>query len=254
MCKLFGYIKQPLWDDWYIDKKIGQGTYSEVYRIFCGENISALKVKPVFADSPDSLYRKLSVAGKEADIMQSLKECPYVVKYQDRLIQKISDFQYFVMIRTEILTPLAEQGRAFPESTVRKIALDIGKALEYMHSAGVVHCDVKPDNFFISADGTHKLGDFNISGYAGEKRYQSGTSGYIAPEVYSSPVYDCRSDIYSFGKSLYSFSSDISPEFSEIIGKSCADLPYRYQTVTEMLHDISALEREYYVSPEEYFS
>ncbi|MDE6780358.1 MAG: protein kinase, partial [Ruminococcus sp.] len=217
MGKLFGYIKQPLWDNWYIDKKIGQGIYSEVYRICCGDRVSVLKVKPVFADSPDSLYRKLSVAEIEADIMQSLKDCPYIMGYQDRLIQKISDLQYLLMIRTEFLIPLLEQGSIFPESTVRKIAIDIGMALEYMHSAGVVHCDVKPDNFFISADGTHKIGDFNISGYAGEKRYQSGTCGYTAPEIYCNPVYDCLSDIYSFGKSLYSLFSDISPEFSEII-------------------------------------
>lgn len=254
MDKLFQYINQPLWDNWYIDKKIGQGTYSEVYRICCGDNVSALKVKLVFADSPDNLYRKLTFAVRESGIMQSLKECPYIVEYQDRIVQKISDLRYLVMIRTEILTPLLEQGRFFSESTVRKIALDIGKALEYMHSVGVVHCDVKPDNFFFSADERYKIGDFNISGYAGKKRYLSGTYGCTAPEVYHNPVYDCRSDIYSFGKSLYSLLDGVSPEFSGIINKSCMDLPYRYQTITEMLQDISALQRDYYVSPEEYFS
>lgn len=254
MDKLFQYIKQPLWNNWYIDKKIGQGTYSEVYRICCGDSVSALKVKPVFADSPDSLYRKLAVAVRESGVMQFLKECPYIVEYQDRMIQKISDFRYLVMIRTEILTPILEHGRFFPESTVRKIALDIGTALEYMHSAGVVHGDVKPDNFFFSAEERYKIGDFNISGHTGKKRYLSGTCGCIAPEVYRNPVYDCRSDIYSFGKSLHSIADDISPEFLKIISKSCMDLPYRYQTVTEILQDISALQRDYYVSPEEYFS
>lgn len=250
--KLIGYIKQPLWDKWYIAEKIGQGTYSEVYRIYSGGMVSALKVKPVFADGPESLDRKLAVAVRETDIMCLLKECPYIVGYQDRMIQKISDFQYLVMMRMEILSPL---DRMFlPENIVRKIALNIGKALEYTHSAGVVHCDVKPDNFFVSPDGKYKLGDFNISGYSGKKRYISGTCGYIAPEVYNNSVYDSRSDIYSFGKSLESLMKSISPEFSAIISRACMDGPHdRYRTITEMLTDISALERNYYVSPEEYF-
>lgn len=251
MNKLFGYIRQPLWNNWYIGEKIGQGTYSEVYKIYSGNEVSALKVKPVFADNADSLKRKISVAEREAVIMDSLKECPYIAEYQGKIIQKISDLQYLVMIRTELLTPL--DGMFFSENVVRKIALDIGKALEYIHSAGVVHCDVKPDNFFVSVDGKYKIGDFNVSGYSGTRRYFSGTSGYTAPEVYEGSIYDVRSDIYSFGKSLESLIKEISPEFSVIIEKACADSPCdRYQTVGEMLDDISALDRKHYVSLEDF--
>lgn len=253
MGKIFEYIQQPLWNNWYVGEKIGQGKYSEVYKIYSCDKVSALKVKPVFADNPESLERKLVVAIREAEIMNILKECPYIVEYQDRTIQKISDLQYLVMIRTEILAPLDRI--FFSENIIRKIALDIGKALEYTHSAGIVHCDVKQDNFFVSQDGKYKLGDFNISGYSRNKRYPSGTSGYIAPEVYRNSVYDSRSDIYSFGKSLSSLMNYISPEFSEIISKACADdVCDRYQTIIEMLTDISALERNYYINPEDFFS
>lgn len=253
MEKLRAYVKQPLWDNWVIDGKIGQGTYSEVYKIYSGNKISALKVKPVFADNIDSLKRKIAVAEREAEIMQHLKNCQHIVEYQDRLIRKISDLRYLVMIRTELLTPLDRI--FFSESILRKIALDIGKALEYIHSAGIVHCDVKPDNFFISDSGLYKLGDFNISGYSGMKRSQSGTYGYTAPEVYSTSVYDARSDIYSFGKSLENLVNDVSPEFLEIIRKACADdLNERYNTVSEMLEDISHLKTNNYVSFDECFS
>ncbi|MDE6092341.1 MAG: hypothetical protein K2G14_04520, partial [Ruminococcus sp.] len=81
MGKLFQYISQPLWNDWYTGEKIGQGTYSEVYKIYSENTVSALKVKPVFADSDESLDRKLTVAVKEADIMYALKNCPYIVGY-----------------------------------------------------------------------------------------------------------------------------------------------------------------------------
>lgn len=258
MGKLLEYIKQPLWDNWYIYEKIGQGTYSEVYKIYSENKISALKVKPVFADNPESLNRKLAVAGTEADIMDTLKSCPYIVGYQDRTIQKITDFGYLFMIRMEYLRPLAEQANIFlSEEKVRKIALDIGKALEYIHRNGIVHCDVKPDNFFISPDGRYKLGDFNISGYYGESRYPAGTKGYLAPEISDSgALCSYQTDIYSFGVSLCRLAEniDVSPEFSEIIMKACScDVRDRYRTVSEMLSDISGLRTDYYVSPAEYF-
>ena len=247
MNRLFKYIKQPLWNNWYIDKKIGQGNYSEVYRIYSGNKVSALKVKPVFAENYESLKRKLTVAEKEANIISVMKDCPYIMKYQNKEIQKISDLQSLVMIQTELLNPINEI-QIFSENEVHKIAIDIGKALEYIHSSGVVHCDVKPDNFFISSSGIYKIGDFNISGYAGEKRYFSGTFEYTAPEVYNSNIYDYRSDIYSFGKSLYNLMNNISSEFLQIIEKACSELHSRYQTITEMLSDIYRIEKHYYVS------
>ena len=133
MNRLFKYIKQPLWNNWYIDKKIGQGNYSEVYRIYSGNKVSALKVKPVFAENYESLKRKLTVAEKEANIISLMKDCPYIMKYQNKEIQKISDLQYLVMIQTELLNPINEI-QIFSENEVHKIAIDIGKALEYIHS------------------------------------------------------------------------------------------------------------------------
>lgn len=237
---LLSYIKQPLWNNWYIDEKIGQGTYSEVYKIYSGNKVSALKVKPVFADSLGSLNRKLSVAEKESEIMLMLKEYPYIAQYQDSLIQRISEFKYLFMIRMECLSPIYEKSY-FSESSIYMLINDIGKGLEYIHSVGVVHCDVKPDNFFVSEDGIYKIGDFNISGYAGEKRYFSGTAEYTAPEVYNGNTYDYRSDIYSFGKCIANLSGNVSYDLSKIINKACAELPYRYQSINEMLVDIKTI-------------
>lgn len=237
---LLSYIKQPLWNNWYIDKKIGQGTYSEVYKIYSGNNVSALKVKPVFENNSDILNRKLSVAKKEADIMLLLKKCPYITQYHDSLIQKISDSKYLFMIKMEYLSPINENSY-FLEDSAYKVIYDIGNALENIHSVGVVHCDIKPDNFFVSKDGVYKIGDFNISGYSGEKRYFSGTMEYTAPEVYYSNVYDFRSDIYSFGKCIKNILKNMPSDLSKIVDRACAELPYRYQSINEMITDIKTI-------------
>lgn len=259
MGKIIQYIKQPLWEKWYVGEKIGQGIYSEVYKIYSGNKIAALKVKPIFADSNESLYRKLSVAEKEADIMCRLKECPYIIEYHGKTLQKITDLFYLSMIKTECLTPLTEQvNMFFNENTVYRIAHDIGKALEYIHENGIIHCDVKPDNFFRDSSGRYKLGDFNVSKYVGEDRNVAGTVGYIAPEISESgAVCSYQTDIYSFGVSLFRISHGLdifSPNFSEIIMKACScDVRDRYKTIDEMLYDIDNIKAEYYVDPAEYF-
>lgn len=257
MGKLFRYIKQPLFEKWRITGQTGSGTYSEVYEIKSGNETAVIKVKPVFAENPEILERKISVAEREAVIMESLKKCPYIVQYQGRTIQKISDLKYLFILKTEKLKPFAEQGNIFmPEELVIKIALDIAKALECVHNSGIVHCDVKPDNFFISRDGTHKLGDFNISDYQGHERSVSGSHGYTAPEVYTCSTYDLRSDIYSYGVSINQLMKwKCSPEFEAVISKACSpDLRTRYQSMSEIISDISAIKRNTYVNPLEFLS
>ncbi len=260
MGKLIEYIKQPIWENWCVGEKNGQGTYSEVYKIYSGNEVSALKVKPVFAESVDSLNRKLVVAETEADIMCRLKDCPYIVGYQGKAIQKITDLRYIFMIRMEYVSPLAEIMKnhyIIPERSIIKIAHDIGKALAYVHKSGIIHCDVKPDNFFCDSSGNCKLGDFNVSRYAGESRGTAGTTGYIAPEISESgAVCSYQTDIYSFGVSLVRLSQglDVSAEFLKIINKACAyDVHDRYKTVDEMLYDIDNIKTTCYVDPAEYF-
>ena len=241
MSRLLPYIKQPLFNDFYITRLIGQGTYSEVYEVTDGHETAVIKVKPVFADSPESLQRKMTVAEREAVIMDCLKDCPYIVRYHGKVIQKISDLNCLFIIRMEKLTPLTPH----PEQ-VMKIALDIAYALQYVHNAGIVHCDVKPDNFFLSADGICKLGDFNISGYQGTKRSVSGSHGYIAPEVFTDTVYDPRSDIFSYGISLNQLTKGrCSPDFMAIISKACShDVSARYQSFDDIISDISLLKNK----------
>ena len=255
MGKLFGYIKQPVFENWHITRKIGQGIYSEVYEISSGNKTAVIKVKPVFAENMSSLKKKITVAEREAVIMDSLKECPYIVQYQGKAIQKISDLKYLFIIKMEKLKPFTEQENIFiSEENVMKIALDIAKSLECVHNLGIVHCDVKPDNFFISRDGIYKLGDFNISDYQGLERSISGSHGYTAPEVYTCNTYDLRSDIYSYGISIKQLMKQkCSPEFAKIIFKACSpDVQTRYQSVNEIISDISAIKRNNYVNPADF--
>ena len=87
-----------------------------------------------------------------------------------------------------------------------RLLIDGLDALQTLMRAGIVHCDISPNNFLYSmSDQAWKLTDFNCSRYCpADGSVQSdglyGTDGYIAPEVEQSRTYSPASDAYSFGR------------------------------------------------------
>lgn len=95
-------------------------------------------------------------------------------------------------------------------SEVRNWFHQIASALDYVHSKGVIHRDVKPENIIITPDReTAYLVDFGIALSAEEskklteKGYAIGTPGYMSPEQIAGKDLDGRADIYALGVTLY---------------------------------------------------
>ncbi len=82
------------------------------------------------------------------------------------------------------------------------------------HEHRIIHCDVKPENFILFADGQLKLGDFGFAklGIRTLKASGSGTIDYIAPEqAMGRPKF--QSDVFSMGLVLYRMFSGVLPEW-----------------------------------------
>ncbi len=102
-----------------------------------------------------------------------------------------------------------------------EIILQSAAGLQYLHEAGWLHCDVKPDNFLVNSDGTVKLIDFAIAQrlrkgglsklFGGKSRTVAGTRSYMSPEQILNKRLDERADIYSFGCLLFEFLSGKLP-------------------------------------------
>ncbi|MEX2173519.1 MAG: serine/threonine-protein kinase, partial [Pirellulaceae bacterium] len=100
-----------------------------------------------------------------------------------------------------------------------KIIEQGAEALFYLNSEGWIHCDVKPDNFLISDEGTVKLIDFAISvrqksGLAamfsfGQK--VQGTRSYMSPEQIRGKNLDPRADVYAYACVLFELLSGKAP-------------------------------------------
>jgi serine/threonine protein kinase len=109
-----------------------------------------------------------------------------------------------------LLRQLLNEQKKFPPERAIKVTLGLCKALDYIHSQGVVHRDLKPENIMVDAEDRIKLIDFGIAANAGSRRLTfaklteaMGTPDYISPEQVKGKRGDARSDIYALGVMFY---------------------------------------------------
>jgi serine/threonine protein kinase len=99
-------------------------------------------------------------------------------------------------------------GRATSEWDPETVLRGLLSALAHVHSAGVIHRDIKPGNVLMGRDGRSRLTDFGIARPSDSERLTNtglviGTARYIAPEVMRGHRPDERSDLYACGVLLH---------------------------------------------------
>lgn len=145
-----------------------------------------------------------------------------------------------------------------------ELTMQICEALQYAHSQGVIHRDIKPQNVLMTPDGRAKLADFGLarplhpeSTGLTRSHVSMGTLAYMAPEQCAGLELDQRADIYALGVMLYEMLTGSRPQgafeppsrkarvdvrLDEVVMKAMRQEPERrYQHVSELQHDVSTI-------------
>ena len=184
---------------------IGEGNFGKVYKVkalrgrYKGK-IFALKV----ANNPYAL----EYMWKEAQALILFRH-PNIVSLQSYLYRKDKNELYLIYEYMDFgtLKDYVEQRGTLSEEEALRVLSHIVNALDYLHSRGYIHSDLKPENVFgkkVFNTIVWKLGDFGLIRIRGEASILDvkGTVGFIAPEVFRGEIHR-SSDIFSLGCVLY---------------------------------------------------
>ncbi|KAA6394141.1 MAG: putative serine/threonine protein kinase [Streblomastix strix] len=188
--------------EYLVKKSFGEGGQS---RTFLGEKgaksnkFFILKLVRYFTD------KEQQQVDQEIEQLERLKS-PYTV----RLICSFVDRTEMCMVfefceRGDLRNEIAElQKLPIKERVMNvwEIFAQMALSMNHLHSHDVMHRDVKPENIFVMADRTVKMGDFGLLKLLTDLSYAKtvvGTKPYMAPEVFTKKRMDKRSDMYSLG-------------------------------------------------------
>ena len=195
-------------DGFEILSKLGDGTYSVVYKVKrkLDDKIYALKKVKLQNLTEKEKQNSLNevrilasvrstfvISYKEAFIDENDKSLCIVMEYADKgdLYQKIVQFRKLKYLIEEV--------------DVWRIFIQMTKGLKALHDLKILHRDLKSANIFLFSDGSAKIGDLNVSKvvHKGLGYTQTGTPYYASPEVWNDQPYDYKSDIWSLACVVY---------------------------------------------------
>jgi serine/threonine protein kinase len=195
-------------------REIGAGARGIVYLARDRRSDDLVAIKALRGDVNQESGRRFL---REAECLAGVNH-PNIVGVHKIIHRQESAFIVMEYLSGRTLDRVIAKG-SLPLKACCEYALQIAQAIAAIHSAIMMHRDLKPTNLVIAKNGVIKLLDFGLAKVTGRRRCQSrnkartapetragtilGTPGYMSPEQVLGQPADRRSDIFSFGAILY---------------------------------------------------
>jgi tRNA A-37 threonylcarbamoyl transferase component Bud32 len=221
-----------------LESLIGEGGAAAVWRAIDTTLERPVAIKLLYGGDKRDRARRISRFEREARIAGAVRH-PNVVQIVDFGTTDDTPYMVMEMLDGESLAVRIKREPRLELTAIVRIVVSILRGLDAVHTAGIVHRDIKPGNVFLHREGDRlvpKILDFGISRLVEPdgKRVSAltttegvivGTPEYMSPEqVRGSSEIDLRTDIYSVGVMLYEL----------LLGK----VPYKAENVGDLLISI----------------
>ncbi|UCC17470.1 MAG: protein kinase, partial [Dehalococcoidales bacterium] len=195
-------------DRYQVKKKLGEGGKKKVYLVHDKKLDRDVAFALIKTENLDEKGRKRIT--REAQAMGKLGDNPHIVSIYD--MGEINGQPYIVIPvmaggDVEGLIEKAPEHKLPLDQTI-SIAKAVCRGLDFAHSKGIIHRDIKPGNVWLTQDGTAKIGDFGLAVMSDVSRLtvegmMVGTYSYMPPEQAEGGEVTYKSDLYSLGAMLY---------------------------------------------------
>ncbi|EYC05731.1 hypothetical protein Y032_0080g1334 [Ancylostoma ceylanicum] len=202
--------------------KIGEGSYAKVKEVVDETTLVRRAVKIIKHSRLRKIQNGQENVERELRILNKVKHenvIRLIEVFRREQKNKLYVVLEFCMGSVQQLLDAAHENRLSDAETHRYF-VDLIKGLEYLHSVGIVHKDIKPANLLVSLDYTLKISDFGVAEELSQFQKDDscqvvqGTPKFQAPELVSGNTESYSgfaSDLWSCGVTLYNMISGLYP-------------------------------------------